>query len=91
MVKVELAEYSKASDIVKVNSQLTFRLLASSLQFYAKTFHLLGLRFFSLNLAYAAVESVGKAFLLPIDCVVGWLLFRERKQGALQTRLLLEG
>jgi len=28
----------------------------------------------------AAVESVGKAFLLPLDCILGWLLYPRRRQ-----------
>jgi uncharacterized RDD family membrane protein YckC len=28
----------------------------------------------------AAIESVGKAFLLPIDCVIGWVLYGETRQ-----------
>jgi uncharacterized RDD family membrane protein YckC len=28
----------------------------------------------------ATIESVGKAFLLPIDCIVGWILYSKRKQ-----------
>jgi uncharacterized RDD family membrane protein YckC len=32
------------------------------------------------NLAQAAVESVGKAFLLPIDLIIGWLLYLPRRQ-----------
>ena len=33
-----------------------------------------------IGLADAAVESFGKAFLLPIDCLAGWLSSRESKQ-----------
>jgi uncharacterized RDD family membrane protein YckC len=28
----------------------------------------------------AAVEALGKAFLLPLDCLLGWLYFREKRQ-----------
>ena len=28
----------------------------------------------------AAVESFGKAFLLPLDCLIGWLYFRKERQ-----------
>ena len=28
----------------------------------------------------AAIESVGKAFLLPLDCIIGWLLYPKRRQ-----------
>ncbi len=30
--------------------------------------------------ADAAVESFGKAFLLPIDCLVSWIAYRDSKQ-----------
>jgi uncharacterized RDD family membrane protein YckC len=33
-----------------------------------------------LNMAQAAVESVGKAFLLPIDLIIGWILYLSRRQ-----------
>jgi uncharacterized RDD family membrane protein YckC len=33
-----------------------------------------------INFAQAAVESVGKAFLLPIDFLIGWALFPRRRQ-----------
>ncbi len=32
------------------------------------------------NLGQAAVESIGKAFLLPIDVIVGWFLYPSRRQ-----------
>ena len=32
------------------------------------------------DLPHAAIESLGKAFLLPIDCVLGWILYSDRKQ-----------
>ena len=32
------------------------------------------------NLLQAAVESLGKAFLLPLDCLIGWLLYPNKKQ-----------
>ncbi len=28
-----------------------------------------------INMAQAAIQSVGKAFLLPIDCIIGWILY----------------
>jgi uncharacterized RDD family membrane protein YckC len=28
----------------------------------------------------AAVESIGKAFLLPLDCLLGWVLYSGRNQ-----------
>ena len=34
----------------------------------------------STDIMHAAIQSVGKAFLLPIDCVVGWILYPTRKQ-----------
>jgi len=32
------------------------------------------------DLAHAAIESLGKAFLLPIDCIIGWLLYPIKRQ-----------
>lgn len=32
------------------------------------------------GMAQAAIESVGKAFLLPLDCIIGWLLYPSRRQ-----------
>jgi uncharacterized RDD family membrane protein YckC len=32
------------------------------------------------NLGQTAIESVGKAFLLPIDVIVGWLVYPSRRQ-----------
>jgi len=34
----------------------------------------------SITFMDAAVESFGKAFLLPFDCLVGWFAFRECRQ-----------
>jgi hypothetical protein len=34
----------------------------------------------SIGFGDAAVECFGKAFLLPLDCLAGWILFREGKQ-----------
>jgi len=28
----------------------------------------------------AAIESLGKAFLLPLDCIIGWILYPDKKQ-----------
>ncbi len=28
----------------------------------------------------AAIESFGKAFLLPLDCLIGWMAFRDKGQ-----------
>jgi uncharacterized RDD family membrane protein YckC len=32
-----------------------------------------------IDMGYAAIESLGKAFLLPIDCIVGWLLYSNER------------
>ena len=32
------------------------------------------------NMGQAALESVGKAFLLPIDLIVGWIFYPQRRQ-----------
>lgn len=29
---------------------------------------------------HAAIESLGKAFLLPIDCIIGWILYPRKRQ-----------
>jgi uncharacterized RDD family membrane protein YckC len=34
----------------------------------------------SIRLSDAAVESFGKAFLLPFDCLLGWFAHREKRQ-----------
>jgi uncharacterized RDD family membrane protein YckC len=34
----------------------------------------------TVNMGNAAVESVGKAFLLPLDCIVGWILYPRSRQ-----------
>ncbi|MCW4021289.1 MAG: RDD family protein [Candidatus Bathyarchaeota archaeon] len=33
-----------------------------------------------LDMGLAAVESIGKAFLLPIDCIIGWILYAGKNQ-----------
>lgn len=33
-----------------------------------------------LDITRAAIESLGKAFLLPIDCIIGWILYPSKKQ-----------
>jgi uncharacterized RDD family membrane protein YckC len=33
-----------------------------------------------IDIFHAAVESVGKAFLLPIDCIIGWIVYPKKKQ-----------
>ena len=33
-----------------------------------------------IGMGNAAVESLGKAFLLPLDCILGWFLYPRRKQ-----------
>jgi len=32
------------------------------------------------NMGQAAIESIGKAFLLPIDIIVGWIFYSKRRQ-----------
>jgi hypothetical protein len=32
------------------------------------------------DMGSAAVESIGKAFLLPIDCLIGWIIYSGKKQ-----------
>ena len=33
-----------------------------------------------IGMGAAALESVGKAFLLPLDCLLGWILYPKRRQ-----------
>jgi uncharacterized RDD family membrane protein YckC len=33
-----------------------------------------------INMGAAAIESVGKAFLLPLDALIGWILYPKRRQ-----------
>jgi uncharacterized RDD family membrane protein YckC len=33
-----------------------------------------------IGMGNAALESVGKAFLLPLDCILGWILYPRRRQ-----------
>jgi uncharacterized RDD family membrane protein YckC len=33
-----------------------------------------------IEMGNAALESVGKAFLLPLDCLIGWILYPKRRQ-----------
>jgi uncharacterized RDD family membrane protein YckC len=33
-----------------------------------------------IDMMRAALESVGKAFLLPLDCLLGWILYPRRRQ-----------
>jgi hypothetical protein len=33
-----------------------------------------------IGMGKAALESVGKAFLLPLDCILGWILYPRRRQ-----------
>jgi len=33
-----------------------------------------------IDMGHALVESIGKAFLLPIDCLIGWILYSDKKQ-----------
>jgi len=32
------------------------------------------------DVVHAAIESLGKAFVLPIDCIVGWVLYSAKNQ-----------
>jgi uncharacterized RDD family membrane protein YckC len=32
------------------------------------------------DVGHAALESAGKAFLLPLDCLLGWILYPRRRQ-----------
>jgi uncharacterized RDD family membrane protein YckC len=32
------------------------------------------------DMPHAALESLGKAFLLPIDCIIGWILHPKKRQ-----------
>jgi uncharacterized RDD family membrane protein YckC len=34
----------------------------------------------SVNMGNAAIESIGKAFLLPLDCIIGWILYPKSRQ-----------
>jgi len=33
-----------------------------------------------IGIGNAALESLGKAFLLPLDCILGWILYPRRRQ-----------
>lgn len=33
-----------------------------------------------IDMVHAAIESIGKAFLLPLDCIVGWIFFPAKCQ-----------
>ena len=32
------------------------------------------------NIVQTAIQSIGKAFLLPIDCIIGWILYPTKRQ-----------
>jgi len=32
------------------------------------------------DMGQAAIESIGKAFLLPLDCIIGWILYAGKNQ-----------
>ncbi len=32
------------------------------------------------NIFQTAIQSIGKAFLLPIDCIIGWILYPKKRQ-----------
>ncbi|MCW4007408.1 MAG: RDD family protein [Candidatus Bathyarchaeota archaeon] len=36
----------------------------------------------AIGFSNAALESVGKAFLLPLDCILGWVLYPKSRQRA---------
>jgi uncharacterized RDD family membrane protein YckC len=38
-----------------------------------------------INVGTAAIESFGKAFLLPLDCIIGWLIHQDRNQRLFNT------
>lgn len=33
-----------------------------------------------MDMGQAALESVGKAFLLPLDCILGWIFYPKKRQ-----------
>jgi len=33
-----------------------------------------------IDVGRAAVQSIGKAFLLPLDCIIGWIMYPVRRQ-----------
>jgi uncharacterized RDD family membrane protein YckC len=33
-----------------------------------------------MNIDKAAIQSIGKAFLLPLDCILGWILYLSNRQ-----------
>jgi uncharacterized RDD family membrane protein YckC len=33
-----------------------------------------------IGMGHAALESLGKAFLLPLDCLLGWILYPKKRQ-----------
>ena len=35
-----------------------------------------------IGISMAALESLGKAFLLPLDCILGWILYPKSRQRA---------
>ncbi len=32
------------------------------------------------DIVYTGIESIGKAFILPIDCIVGWIVYGSKRQ-----------
>ncbi|MFB0558681.1 MAG: RDD family protein [Candidatus Bathyarchaeia archaeon] len=34
----------------------------------------------TINMTSAVIQSIGKAFLLPLDCILGWFLYPSRQQ-----------
>jgi uncharacterized RDD family membrane protein YckC len=35
-----------------------------------------------INFTQAAIQSIGKAFFLPLDCILGWILYPRKRQRA---------
>ena len=33
-----------------------------------------------IDMGKAAIQSIGKAFLLPLDCILGWIMYKSRQQ-----------
>jgi len=33
-----------------------------------------------IDVGRAAIQSIGKAFLLPIDCIIGWVMYPQKQQ-----------
>jgi hypothetical protein len=35
-----------------------------------------------INFTQAAIQSIGKAFFLSLDCILGWILYPRKRQRA---------